>query len=58
LKAKRQDFDAQFTQGRSCEALAMREWMLVFTPLGATFYFLAYQDQFKELLAWLTVLVR
>lgn len=36
----------------------MRDWTLVFAPLGATFYLLVYPDQFKELLAWLTVLVR
>jgi hypothetical protein len=36
----------------------MRDWSLVIAPLGATFYFLVYQDQFRELLAWFTVLVR
>jgi hypothetical protein len=36
----------------------MRDWMLVTAPLGAAFYLLVYPDQFKGLLAWLTVLVR
>ena len=36
----------------------MRDWILISAPLAATFYFLVYQDQFKELLAWLTVLVQ
>jgi hypothetical protein len=35
----------------------MREWLLVIAPLGATLYFLVYQDQFRELLAWLQVWV-
>ena len=46
------------TQGQSCRALPMRDWIIILAPLAATIYFLVYPDQFKELLAWLTVLVQ
>jgi len=36
----------------------MRDWIFILAPLAAAIYFLVYQDQFKKLLAWLTVLVQ
>jgi len=36
----------------------MRDWILISAPLAAAIYFLVYQDQFKELLAWFTALVQ
>jgi hypothetical protein len=35
----------------------MQDWMLISAPLAATFYFLVFQDQFKEVLAWLPALI-
>jgi hypothetical protein len=37
---------------------AMRDWILAFAPIAATTYFLVYPDRFRELLAWLTILVQ
>jgi hypothetical protein len=35
----------------------MQDWMLISAPLAITVYFLAFQDQFKAVLSWLTALV-
>jgi hypothetical protein len=35
----------------------MQEWMLVSAPLALSLYFLAFQDQFRAVLAWLSALV-
>jgi hypothetical protein len=35
----------------------MQEWMVVTAPLTATLYFLAFQDQFRALLSWVSTLV-
>jgi hypothetical protein len=35
----------------------MQDWMLISAPLAITIYFLAFQDQFKVLLSWLSALV-
>ncbi len=45
-------------QGRSCRALPMRDCVLILAPLAAVIYFLVYQDQFRELLAWLTIQIQ
>lgn len=39
-------------------SLSMREWVLLLSPLAATAYFLVYQDRFRELLAWLTIMIQ
>jgi hypothetical protein len=36
----------------------MQDWTLMMAPLGITFYFLVYPDQFKSVLAWLAALVQ
>jgi len=36
----------------------MRDWILTLSPLAAAIYFLVYPDQFRELLAWLALLVQ
>jgi len=33
------------------------DWMLIAAPLAAVLYFLAFQDQFRELLSWVSALV-
>jgi hypothetical protein len=33
------------------------DWMLIAAPLAAVLYFLAFQDQFRELLFWVSTLV-
>jgi hypothetical protein len=35
----------------------MQDWMLISAPLALTLYFLAFQDQFRTLLSWLSGLV-
>jgi hypothetical protein len=35
----------------------MQDWMLISAPLALTLYFLAFQDQFRMLLFWLSALV-
>jgi hypothetical protein len=35
----------------------MQDWMLIATPLALTVYFLAFQDQFRTVLSWLSALV-
>jgi hypothetical protein len=35
----------------------MQDWVLITAPLAATFYFLVFQDQFRELLSWVSTLV-
>ena len=45
-------------QGRSCRALPMRDWIIVLGSFAVPIYFLVYQDQFRELLAWLTILIQ
>jgi hypothetical protein len=35
----------------------MQDWMLVSAPPALTLYFLAFQDQFRMLLSWLSALV-
>jgi len=40
-----------------CRAEAMQDWVLISAPLATTCYFLVFQDQFKELLAWLATLI-
>ena len=40
-------------EGDNCRAIAMQDLVLISVPLAATFYFLVFQDQFKEMLAWL-----
>ena len=34
----------------------MQDWVLVIAPLAAMLYFLAFQDQFRELLSWVSAL--
>jgi hypothetical protein len=36
----------------------MRDFVLPLSPLAAILYFLVNQDQFRELLAWLTVMIQ
>jgi hypothetical protein len=35
----------------------MQDWVLITAPLAAVLYFLAFQDQFRELLSWVGGLV-
>jgi len=35
----------------------MQDWVVISAPLAATFYFLVFQDQFKEVLAWVAALI-
>jgi hypothetical protein len=35
----------------------MQDWMLTSAPLALTIYFLAFQDQSRTLLSWLSTLV-
>jgi hypothetical protein len=35
----------------------MHDWVLITAPLAAVLYFLAFQDQFRELLSWVSTLV-
>ena len=35
----------------------MQDWVLITAPLAATFYFLDFQHQFRELLSWVNALV-
>jgi hypothetical protein len=35
----------------------MQDWMLIAAPLALTLYFLAFQDQFRMVLAWVSALV-
>jgi hypothetical protein len=35
----------------------MQDWVLITAPLAALLYFLAFQDQFRELLSWVSALV-
>jgi hypothetical protein len=35
----------------------MQDWVLITAPLAAVFYFLAFQDRFRELLYWVSTLV-
>jgi len=35
----------------------MQDCVLISTPLATTLYFLVFQDQFKELLAWLATMI-
>jgi hypothetical protein len=35
----------------------MQDWMLIAAPLALTVYFLAFQDQFRTVLSWLSMLV-
>jgi hypothetical protein len=46
------------TRAKSCGFFAMRDWVLILAPVAATIYFLVYPDQFRELLAWLTMLAQ
>jgi len=43
--------------GDFCWAALMQEWMLLTAPLALTLYFLAFQDQFRAVLSWLSALV-
>ncbi len=45
-------------QALSCRSVAMRDWILLAAPMAAAIYFLVYPDQFRELLAWITVLIQ
>jgi hypothetical protein len=38
--------------------LAMRDLVLALSPLAAVLYFLVNQDQFRELMAWLTIMIQ
>jgi hypothetical protein len=35
----------------------MHDWVLITAPLAAVLYFLAFQDQFRALLSWVSTLV-
>ena len=35
----------------------MHDWVLITAPLAGVLYFLAFQDQFRELLTWVSTLV-
>ena len=35
----------------------MQDWVLITAPLAAMLYFLAFQDQFRALLSWVSALV-
>ena len=35
----------------------MHDWVLITAPLAAVLYLLAFQDQFTELLSWVSTLV-
>jgi hypothetical protein len=39
------------------KGLAMRDLVLALSLLATVFYFLVNQDQFRELLAWLTIMI-
>jgi len=36
----------------------MRDWILTWSPVAATIYFLVNPDQFRQLLAWLALLIQ
>jgi hypothetical protein len=44
-------------EGDFCWARLMQDWMLISAPLALTLYFLAFQDQFRTVLSWLSTLV-
>ena len=44
-------------EGSLCWAALMHDWMLISAPLALTLYFLAFQDQFRALLSWISALV-
>jgi hypothetical protein len=44
-------------EGDFCWAMLMQDWMLISAPLALTLYFLAFQDQFRAVLSWLSALV-
>jgi hypothetical protein len=35
----------------------MHDWLVITAPLTAVLYFLAFQDQFRELLSWVGMLI-
>jgi hypothetical protein len=45
-------------QGRSCRALAMRDLAFILAPLAVILYFLVNQDQFRDLLTWVTLIIQ
>ena len=45
------------SEGDFCWAALMQDWMLIAAPLALTLYFLAFQDQFRAVLSWLSALV-
>lgn len=44
-------------QGYFCWATLKQDWVLISAPLALTLYFLAFQDQFRAVLSWLSALV-
>ncbi len=46
------------TRAQFCRSFAMRDWIFVLAPVAATIYFLVDPGQFRDFLAWLTILVQ